>query len=238
VTTAGEAGRTGPRYAVYLAPAPGSALWRFGSSVVGYDAASGTDMPPHPALPGERDLWRDLTAEPRRYGFHGTLKAPFGLAEGLSEGDLLTEGEAFAAGRTRFALPRLEVALLGSFVALVPDPGSGALDALAGECVRAFDRLRAPLPAADRQSRLQAPLTDRQIRHLDAWGYPHVFEDFRFHMTLTGPLPPDRRESVRAALAGAYAELAPGLAVDGISLFRQDDPAGRFRVLARFPFCA
>src|SRR5690606_33508950 len=32
-----------------------------------------------------------LTADPRRYGFHATLKAPFALAEGRSEAELLAE---------------------------------------------------------------------------------------------------------------------------------------------------
>jgi hypothetical protein len=37
------------RYAIYLAPAAGSALWRFGSSVLGYDAQTGEETP-QPAL--------------------------------------------------------------------------------------------------------------------------------------------------------------------------------------------
>ncbi len=69
------------RYAVYLAPPCDSVLWRFGSAVVGYDADSGLDCPP-PDLAGfAPEDWHVLTEEPRRYGFHGTLKAPFRLAE-------------------------------------------------------------------------------------------------------------------------------------------------------------
>jgi hypothetical protein len=61
-----------------------------------------------------------------------------------------------------------------------------------------------------------------------------VFEDFRFHMTLTGSLPADRREPVRAALATLHAELPPGTEVNAIAVFRQDSRDGRFRILERF----
>lgn len=224
------------RYAIYYAPRSSAELWRFGSRVLGYDAETGEDLAfPHREPFAELD-WRELTAEPRRYGFHGTLKAPFRLKDGATEEYLLAGLRRFAGEQTSFEVPALAVALLGSFVALVPDGPEPRLDALAAECVRSLDGFREPLSAADRERRLKAPLSERQVRHLDEWGYPHVFEDFRFHMTLTGSLPPEKREPVRAALAARYAELPPGLQVDEVTLFRQDDPEGRFRILARCPF--
>ena len=57
-----------PRYAVFFAPPADSALWAFGSAVIGYDAQTG--LCSQAALP-EPD-WPALTEEPRRYGFHGT----------------------------------------------------------------------------------------------------------------------------------------------------------------------
>ena len=71
-----------PRYAVYYAPAADSALWRFGSATLGYDALTGEDLP-FAVPPGcDLALWPAFTEEPRRYGFHATLKAPFELADG------------------------------------------------------------------------------------------------------------------------------------------------------------
>lgn len=104
--------------------------------------------------------------------------------------------------------------------------------------MRAFDPFRAPLSGADRQRRLAAPLSARQVAALDRWGYPYVFEDFRFHMTLTGPLPDRTRESVRSALAALYAAVAtrPALAVGSLAIFRQPARTERFRVLAQMPF--
>lgn len=224
------------RYALYAAPAPDSPLWRFGSSVMGYDAARAETVPFPEGAPFDDAAWPALTEEPRRYGFHGTLKAPFALAEGRTEADLLEAAMLFAERRRAFVVPDLRVSLIKAFVALVPPMSSPPLDALAGDCVRDFDAFRAPLSEADRARRLKAPLDRRQIGHLDAWGYPYVFEDFRYHMTLTGPLPEDRREPVRAELARRHAPHAAPFAVDALCLFRQDERAGRFRILARFPF--
>ena len=68
-----------------------------------------------------------------------------------------------------------------------------ALDRLAADCVTRLDRFRAPLTAADRARRRASLTSDRLRENLEAWGYPYVFDDFRFHMTLTGALPEERR---------------------------------------------
>ncbi|MCZ0735183.1 DUF1045 domain-containing protein [Phreatobacter sp. AB_2022a] len=223
------------RYAIYAAPAPDDPLWRFGSSIIGYDAASARDLPFPDAAPCNAPDWRALTDDPRRYGFHGTLKAPFSLADGASEADLLEAVMVFADRRPAVTLPRLEVVTLKSFVALVPAEPSEGLSALAADCVRGFDALRAPMSAADRERRLKSPLTERQIGHLDAWGYPYIFEDFRYHMTLTGSLPEERREPVRAALAAAYQPIAAPFRLDALVVFRQAARDQRFAILGRFP---
>ena len=69
---------------------------------------------------------------------------------------------------------------------------------------------------------------------MERWGYPYVFEAFRFHMTLTGRLAADERETWRARLAEAYGD-ADGLVVDALTLLRQDGTAP-FRVVSRIPF--
>jgi putative phosphonate metabolism protein len=223
------------RYALYAAPPPDDPLWRFGSAVIGYDAALARDAAFPPGAPFDRPDWPALTAEPRRYGFHGTLKAPFELAEGAAEADLLEAAMIFAERRPAIVVPELTVALLKSFVALVPSAPADDLALLAADCVRDFDAFRAPISEADRARRLSSPLTERQIAQLDGYGYPYVFEDFRFHLTLTGSLPLAHQDPVRAALAEAYVPLAEPFRIDALALFRQDDRQGRFTVLARFP---
>lgn len=229
---------TAPRYALYAAPDPGDPLWRFGSAAIGYDAVAGADMPFPQGAPFDRPDWPALTQEPRRYGFHGTLKAPFSLAERVQEGDFLQAARLFAVRRAPVIVPALEVALIGAFVALVPAEPSAPLSALATDCVRDLDAFRAPLDPADRLRRLKSPLSARQIAQLDGWGYPYIFEDFRFHMTLTGPLPLADRAPVRDALAAAWEAQRAPLRLDGLSVFRQDERAGRFTVVARLPFAA
>lgn len=223
------------RYAIYYAPPPGAELWTFGSSVIGYDAVSGLELPDLPDLPvGDID-WRALTQEPRRYGFHATLKPPFALREGTREDDLLAEAAIFAARRPAVAMPRLHVAVLGAFVALVPSEAAPQLDDLAAACTRSFDPFRAARSPADRERRLRTEMSARQTDYLGRWGYPYVFEEFRFHMTLSGPLPDPSREPLRSALDRRYRALTPETRLDAIAVFRQEDRAGRFRVLARYP---
>src|SRR6266700_6027115 len=107
-----------PRYAIYFVPAAATALYRFGASALGYDCFTGADIPTLDALPVDAGEWRELTHEPRRYGFHATLKAPFHLAPGRTEAELIGEFKAFARA-TRIA-PRVEpaVRLLQHFVAI------------------------------------------------------------------------------------------------------------------------
>mgnify|MGYP001765239282 CR=1 FL=1 len=227
-----------PRYAVYLAPAPQTALWRLASAVIGRDAASGEACAFPEGAPCDAPDWAALTAEPRRYGFHATLKAPFELADGVEAAQLIAAAEAFAAGSRAFAIDDLEVALLGSFVALRPATANAALDRLAADCVVLFEPHRAPLTPAERARRVAGLTEARHVASVDRWGYPWVFEDFRFHMTLTGPLAPERREAVRAGLAAIVEPVARPLRVDALTLFVQEDRAAPFRVLRRLPFAA
>ena len=84
-----------PRYAVYFVPAAQSALYRFGASLLGYDCYTGTEIAFPQALPVPEPAWREMTQEPRRYGFHATLKAPFHLADGAGEAALIEAFHAF-----------------------------------------------------------------------------------------------------------------------------------------------
>ena len=223
------------RFAIYAAPAPDHPLWRFGSSLLGWDAAGVASVPFPPGRPADDATWFAWTAEPRVYGFHGTLKAPFRLLDGMGQAELEGLAASLAAGLAPVTIPRLEVARLGSFVALVPAEPCPPLVALAAACVEGFDPARAPLNAAEMEKRLNAPLTERQRALLERYGYPYVLDQFRFHMTLTGRLPPEEAEGVRARLAELHAPLEPALVVDALVLFVQDAPGERFRIAKRFP---
>lgn len=227
---------TAPRYAIYVAPPPESRSWRLGCDLLGYDAATGEDVAGAPLAGLDAETWSALTAEPRRYGFHATLKAPFALAPGVGEADLLAAVEAFAAARPPAAAGPLALATLGPFFALVPEGRPAALHDLADATVVAFDAFRAPLTPQDRARRRPEQLTARQLAHLDRWGYPYVFEEFRYHMTLAGPVGEEIAPRVGAALAEAWRPLAdePHV-VDALVIFTQAHPTARFRAAQRFP---
>ena len=175
--------------------------------------------------------WRDLTLDPRKYGFHATLQAPMTLAPGLTEAELLAACESFAATPRPIAVIRPVVDSISGFIAVVP----AELEQLAADCVREFDTFRAPLTAQDRARRNPSALTPRQCEHLDRWGYPYVMEDFRFHMTLTGRLEARRREPILAMLRDRFDTLGLArLAIDQIAVFRQNDAESRFRILDQF----
>ncbi|MEO1694264.1 MAG: DUF1045 domain-containing protein [Pseudomonadota bacterium] len=223
------------RYAVYFMPAAGSDLGAFGASVVGRDAETGGAVPPPPRLTETFQTWSEMTAAPRRYGFHATLKAPFRLTDGARETDVLAAATAFAEDQPPIALPRLQVVRLGRFLALTECAASSAVSDFAEAVVRGFDPLRAPMSAQDRARRLAAPLTARQIELLDAWGYPHVLDQFRFHMTLTGPLPDADAERAKAVLTELFESVEQPDSIDALTIAKQSAPDADFRVLERLP---
>jgi putative phosphonate metabolism protein len=228
------------RYAVYFAPPADSPLARFGAAWLGRDADTGA-RPVPPSVPGvDPDFAERITAEPRRYGFHATLKPPFALAAGRTEAELLAALRAFAAARQPFAAPLLRLAAIGRFLALVPDGPAPMLHALADDCVRAFDAFRAPPSEEELARRRRARLTPQHEENLRRWGYPYVFESFRFHMTLTGSIADDRlRETVTVGLRPLVEPFSRApLAVDAVTLFVEEDgdEPRPFRIAARFPF--
>lgn len=220
------------RYALYWLPAPGSRLEDFGRSLLGYDPVSGEAV----AHPGGLGDLAAVTAGARVYGFHATLKAPLRLAPGATEADLVAAARGLASAHPPVAVGPMKVAALGRFLALVPANPPPELGLLAAECVAALDPLRAPLTEAERAKRRPERLDPRGRALLDRWGYPHVFEAFRFHMTLTDALPEPDRDGWRRRLAGAYDASRPEpVTIDALCLLTQDGSAP-FRLLARLPF--
>src|SRR5713226_6874700 len=126
---------THPRYAIYSAAAPDTDLDRFGARLLGYDAFSGKDLPfPDGVLQMAPD-WRELTRDPRKYGFHATLKAPFSLAPGKTEAELLAACAAFAATPRVIPLFKPVVGSISGFIAVIPAEPPPELIQLAADCV-------------------------------------------------------------------------------------------------------
>lgn len=216
------------RHAIYYAPPEGgfaaaAAAW------LGWDAV-GACAVEQPLLPGI-DL-AALTAEPRRYGFHGTLKPPFRLAPGQSRGALEAALAAFAATRAPVEAGPLAVTGLGDFLALAPGEPLADLDLLAGAVVEAFEPFRAALTEAEIARRRPERLTGRQRALLAHYGYPFVMDEFRFHLTLTGALATPAPAVAEAAKDWFAPWVGTRFCVADICLFGEDE-AGRFRLLSR-----
>ncbi|NIF52135.1 DUF1045 domain-containing protein [Burkholderia sp. Ax-1724] len=237
-TAAATAWDARTRFAVYYAPARESAWWQAGSAWLGRDAQSGE----HCAAPQPASLARalaELTEAPRRYGWHGTLVAPFRLAPGLAPDDVLATARTWALTQHAFDLP-VEAATLGDFVALRPadEHGDARIRDVAASALQALDALRAQPSEADLARRLAAPLSERQRSLLLQWGYPYVFDEFRFHMTLSNSLD-DAGE--RAALLAWWRQRVPALgplSVDHAALFVEPAPDEPFVLWQRLPFRA
>src|SRR5262245_34688500 len=193
------------RYALYWAPDTDSALAGLGRAWLGRDA-EGCAVPPRPALEGfESGRLETLTAEPRRYGLHATLKAPFALAAGSDRAALRAVLATFAAETAAVLLPTLALRRLDRFLALVPSQPCPTLEELAARCVVAFDRFRRPPAPAELARRRAAGPDPAAEAYLLRWGYPYVFDRFRFHVTLTGPLDAAEADRLMPPLAALFA---------------------------------
>lgn len=224
------------RLALYWTPDPDSALGRFGAQWLGRDIVSGAILP-QPVLPGiaAADV-QAVTADPRHYGFHATLKPPFALAEGRSRAELLEAIDHFVGWRAAFDAPALVLKSISGFLALVPSAQSPELQQLAADCVANFDAFRAPAPPEEIAKRRAAGLTPAQDAHLLRWGYPYVMDEFRFHLTLTQRLSEAQRDLLLPALAPLTApHCVARLRIDALALFEQVDRAAPFRLIGRFP---
>ncbi len=219
------------RYALYATPAADHPLCRAAVAWLGRDAFTGAEGP----LPDVEGLAPGMletyVADPARYGFHATLKAPFSLAEGASEQELLRAVDSFAAQSAPINLPELVIRRLGRFFAMVPNEPVAELDDWAGRIVSAFDPYRAPLSEADIARRRASGLTLDEESNLLRWGYPFVFAAFRFHMSLTGRVPREDMEAVEAALRRHFAafEARPFL-VDRLAVFVEPERGAPFTV--------
>jgi hypothetical protein len=214
------------RYAVYWAPEPQHALAQLGAQWLSQ-------------VPVEAPV-----SEPALYGFHATLKPPFRLADGCSEAELLAATRRLALAHRAFDMPVLQVAWLENFVALRPQPPiapAHPLWRLADACVSELDGFRRPAAEAELLKRRAAGLDAEQEALLLRWGYPHVLQRWRFHMTLTSPVferQAQHRPEAKAMLARLRQLFAPALAqplrCDSICIFEQSEAGQAFRLSHRF----
>src|SRR6185369_14943517 len=133
---------------------------------------------------------------------------------------------------------RPKIALMDNVFAFVPEAPEPDLDVLAARVVTEFDAFRSPLSEIDIARRDVSRLTGRQLANLMNWGYAFVFDQYRFHMTLTGPIDHLERDHVATVLAHHFGELANApLSIGQLVLAVEPEPLAPFLVHSthRFP---
>lgn len=221
------------RYAIYYCPRPQSPWWTQGSQWLGRCAVTQRELQVPAVEHVSEHTFVELTKDPRRYGWHATLKAPFTLAIGVSQTDLIDAVRSLASTYKAFDLPALQVRSLGHFLALVPTDDCAELDAMARACVTDLHPLAAPLSEAELARRRKSRLTAQEDALLVQWGYPYVLDAFRFHCSLTGDLR-DISAGQRQALLDAATQWFSGLSAprfDSLAVVAEPNPGADFVVL-------
>lgn len=220
------------RYAIYYT-APAGPLADFGAAWLGWDIATGQSIK-HPHIHGLDEDISSLTQTPRKYGFHGTIKPPFRLAEGTTFEELSSATETLCHDLEALTLEGLELSRLGRFLALTVTGDTKPLADLAAKVVQSLDTFRAMPSDAELAKRRKANLSERQDAYLMQWGYPYVMEEFRFHLTLTGKLKADHAAALRDALEPVLVNVLPSpFKITDLTL-AGEDRQGQFHEIQRF----
>ena len=215
------------RYAIYYIP--DLQLFQIGSDWLGWNSITGQET----TLSANH---RRITDRPRKYGFHATVKPPFSLASNSTQGDLQDAFQTFCATVSPATGGTLKINRLGRFLAMTQDVQSNDVTELAASTVSHFDKFRAPLSDQDIAKRRQRRLTPQQDALMLRWGYPYVMQEFKFHMTLTGPLQNDEIDTIKHDANKRFQEfLYQPLNLASLALLGEDRDSGRFHVIERLP---
>ena len=223
------------RFAIYYAPKHLSTLHVLGSHWIGRDASSGAELN-QPIVPGvNATRLAYLTDSARHYGFHATLKAPFYLKAGETRQELESTITKTCASLTPFTM-QLAIKSLDGFFALMSTSANLKIHELADTLVRELDIFRSPSTRAEIERRRIKKLNAAQDKNLLRWGYPFVFSEFRFHMTLTSKITcAKEREALRLAIQSHFlSALGKDILLDEICLFYQADTRSKFQLAKQF----
>ena len=222
------------RYAVYYAPRPGdfataAAQW------IGRCPETGMACD-QPITPGLSGALAAFTSKPRKYGFHGTIRAPFRLAEGETEESVIATVAALAASLPPTSCDALNVQNRYGFgLALTPAGDEAEIVSLGMKVVEGTNHLRAPLSAREIAKREAEGMTPRQRELMERWGYPRVMEELSFQLTLTNRTTPEVELILSRAIESHFDQKVPmPFMIEDLCLFGEEADTGDFRLLQRF----
>jgi hypothetical protein len=223
------------RYAIYYTPQPGTALAAFGRSWFGR-ANDGVTLQAFSDAGLSSTSFAKLAVAPGRYtGLHALFRSPFAPREGIGLDAIKTRLINFADRRKALETGPLTLSRSGRSLVLRPVEPTPALDWLATQCVATFEDFAVPPGDAEREEYASPNLSDYQRLLLESFGDPYVLSEYRFSITLTGPLDAAHLERVAQALWPVLEEIcASGVTVDGLSLFGEGGDRSPMRLIGRY----
>ena len=179
------------RVAIYFLPKKNSSLENFGKNLLGRDInkkkkISLTRRQKYFINRGFTyfDELKDYCEQPAKYGFHATLKAPFRLKRNVKTKNFYDVISHIAAQHSRFKIKGLKIVYSKKFTFITSRKPNKLLINLESDLVKHLDTFRAELNKTEIKKRIPDSLTFKQNKYLKEWGYPFVFDQFKFHMTL------------------------------------------------------
>lgn len=225
---------SGFRVAIYYAPDGDDPLWRAGCRWLGRDPETGERFNAPAAV-----TQPDLIADPSGYGFHGTLKPPMRLVDGMTYEAFVAAVRELAQGLKPFAMPRLTVQNLHGFLAVREAEPSPDLQAIADLAVASLDHCRALPSDAELEKRRKAGLSDPEEAMLMRWGYPYVFQLWRFHLTLSRRLGQSEMARLLPPAQAWFAEaLEHPRVFNSLAIYTQSERGAPFALSTRIPLPA
>lgn len=214
------------RFAIYFIPKTGSSLQKFGDKWL--DIVQPNAFPSKDKI--KRTNWIKI---PKKYGFHGTLKAPFRLRSDKNLDDLIISSKNICKSIKPFSLSGLKLSIIENALALTLINNSSSMSALSNQFVIQLDKFRAPLSKEEISVKRSRNLTAKQDYNLLHWGYPYVMEQFYFHLTLTNTLDEENLNLAKEILREELTEdcLAPQT-VDEVGLVGEQIN-GDFKIITR-----
>ncbi|SHN61465.1 DUF1045 domain-containing protein, partial [Desulfovibrio litoralis] len=228
------------RYALYFVPQQKTLLSALANGLLGRDIFSNTSVPFHCFKEISQQELEIATEEPRKYGLHATLKAPFYLKDNMTEQGLCLALEEFSKKQSSVYCPKLNLKNIDNFLGLTPAVltkseinAQEEISCFAFNIVKEFDKFRAELSEADLIRRKKQLLSLKQLEYLERFGYPFVADEYRFHLTLTSRILDTEKNKIFFNVFQTYLKevLDQALFIDNITLCVQSEETdNKFKV--------
>jgi hypothetical protein len=158
------------------------------------------------------------------------------LIEEAAEARFMQAASELACSIGAVPMPPLAVATLSGFVSLRPTGPETTLAAIAARAVSAMDPWRRASTTEDTARRQSHPLNAREKELLERWGYPYVFDAYRFHLTLSERVEGGERDALVDAARRHFADaLDRPRAFASLAVFVEPTRGAPFRLMRRLP---